>query len=475
VHREVQDMQHRVLVLDKNMSPLMPCSPARARKLLKAGRAAILRYHPFTIVLKDREGGHLQPVATKVDPGSETTGMALVAQFEKRGKTVIWAAEIRHRGRQVHRSMQERSRLRRARRSRKTRYRKPRFLNRNPQKCDGCGRNARHGSRYCRECGAGSGRGFRDRRLAPSLESRVGNVLTWVKRLCRYAPVSSVTVEHVKFDTQLLQNPDISGVEYQHGTLFGYELRGYLLEKFDHQCAYCGGASGEAVLNIDHVVPRSRGGSNRVSSLALACRICNEAKGNRMPEEWLKELTASSGELDRIRARRFPEVLKRLQQPLRDAAAMNVVRWVIVERLKSLDLPLELGSAALTRRNRLEQGYPKNHWIDAACAGQSGACVRLDPGMSVLRVEAKGHGKRQRCITDRYGFPKSHAPDARSHMGFRTGDLVRADIPRGRYAGTHVGRIAIRHRPSFRLNGFDVHPKHLRLLQRGDGYAYSLG
>ncbi|MBX5456645.1 MAG: HNH endonuclease [Thermogemmatispora sp.] len=468
-------MQQRVLVVGKDRRPLMPCSPARARMLLKTGRAAILRRYPFTIILKGREGGEVQPVAVKCDPGSETTGVALVAEFGRRGRIVVWAAEIHHRGKQVQQALAERRALRRARRNRKTRYRKPRFLNRKPQKCDGCGKNARHGSRSCRLCKAGSGQGFRDKRLAPSLESRVGNVLTWVNRLCRYAPVSLITVEHVQFDTQLLQNPDISGVEYQQGTLFGYELREYLLEQFGHQCASCGGASGDTVLNIDHVIPRSRGGSDRVSNLAVVCRRCNEAKGNRMPEEWLGELNASVRPLDGIRAQRFPEALKRLKQPLQDAAAVNTVRWVIVERLKRLGLPLELGSGGRTKRNRSSQGYPKNHWIDAACAGASGERVRLDPDMRMLRIEAKGHGKRQRCITDKYGFPKSHAPSAKSSLGFRTGDLVRAHIPRGKYAGRHVGRIVIRHRPSFRLNGFDVHPKHLKLVQRGDGYAYSEG
>lgn len=130
------------------------------------------------------------------------------------------------------------------------------------------------------------------------------------------------------------------------------------------------------------------------------------------------------------------------------------------------------GGNLWTKHNRSNQGYPKRHWIDAACAGKSGECVRLDPDMRILKIEAKGHGRRQRCGTDKYGFPIRHAPAAKSYMGFRTGDLVRAHIPQGKYAGTHVGRIAIRHRPSFRLNGFDVHPKHLVILQKGDGYEY---
>ncbi|MEW6230445.1 MAG: HNH endonuclease, partial [Bacillota bacterium] len=90
----------------------------------------------------------------------------------------------------------------------------------------------------------------------------------------------------------------------------------------------------------------------------------------------------------------------------------------------------------------------------------------------VLDVKAIGHGKRQRCGTDKYGFPIRHAPKLKTFMGYKTGDLVKAVIPKGKYIGVHIGRIGIRHRPSFKLNGFDVHPKYLRLLQGADGYEY---
>jgi len=467
-------MQQRVLVVGQDRKPLMPCSPARARILLKAGRAAILRYDPLTIILTDRKEGEVQPLRATCDPGAQTTGMALVARFSRRGWTVVWAMELQHRGGRIRQALMKRRTIRRARRSRKTRYRQPRFLNRQPATCEGCGRNAKRGSRFCRHCKTMSRHSYRQRRLAPSLESRVSNVVTWVTRLCRHAPVASLTVEHVKFDTHLLQNPNLSGVEYQRGTLFGYELREYLLEQWAHRCAYCAGASGDPILNIDHVIPRSRGGSNRVSNLVVACRTCNDAKGNQRLEEWGTELVASRRPLDRIRAQHLPEVARQLVQPLRHAAAVNTIRWVLVERVRPLGLSLELGSGGMTKRNRSAQGYPKRHWIDAACTGESGSSVRLDPGMRVLRVEARGYGTRRRCGTDQYGFPIRHAPAAKSYMGFRTGDLVRARIPRGKHAGTHVGHIAIRHRPSFRLNGMDVHPKYLTLLQRSDGYAYSM-
>ena len=83
----------RVFVLDNQKQPLMPCKPARARKLLRDGKAAIFRRFPFTIILKQRAGGETQPVAINVDPGSKQTGVALIADFQG-GKTAIFALHI---------------------------------------------------------------------------------------------------------------------------------------------------------------------------------------------------------------------------------------------------------------------------------------------------------------------------------------------------------------------------------------------
>src|SRR5690606_27363916 len=147
-------MQQRVLVLDRNREPLMPCHPARARQLLREGKAAVFRRYPFTIILKGREGGDAQPVVFKADPGSRTTGVALVADCQ-RGKRVVWAAELTHRGGQIRDALLSRRQLRRSRRNRKTRYRPARFDNR--RRPEGW--------------------------LAPSLRSRVHNILTWANRL----------------------------------------------------------------------------------------------------------------------------------------------------------------------------------------------------------------------------------------------------------------------------------------------------
>ena len=416
-----------VFVLSSDRKPLDLCHPARARKLLKQGRAAVFRLYPFTIILKDRTAAEstTHRYRLKIDPGSRVTGLAIVR--EDTGQ-VVWAAEILHRGEQIHRRMTERRQLRRARRHRKCRYRQPRFNNRRRPK------------------------GW----LPPSLESRVSNIETWVARLRRYAPITAISVELAKFDTQKLQNPEIAGREYQQGTLFGYEVREYLLEKWGRKCAYCGAEN--VPLQVEHIVPKRRGGTDRVSNLTLACRDCNQAKGNRTAAEF-----------------GHPEVQAKAKAPLKDAAAVNATRWAIFRRLQATGLPLEVGTGGRTKYNRTRLGLPKAHWTDAACVGASTPDDLSVRGITPLLIKATGHGRRQRCRTDRYGLPVCHAPRAKKFMGFQTGDIVRAVVPKGKYAGVHIGRVTIRHRPSFRLNGFDVHPKYLQLLQRADGYEYAFG
>jgi len=429
--------QNRVLVLDRNRQPLMPCHPARARELLRDGKAAVFRRQPFTIILKDREGGVTQDIQAKTDPGSQETGVALVANFARRGPTVIWAGELTHRGDRIRKALEQRKGHRRFRRSR-LRYRPVRFLNRT------------------RKAGW----------LPPSLQHRVDTIMTWIWRFLRWSPVTALSQELVRFDTQALQNPEISGVEYQQGTLQGYEVREYLLEKWNRKCAYCGAE--QVPLEIDHIHPRGKGGSDRVSNLTLACHLCNQRKGKREVAEFLAK------DPERIR-----RILAQAKAPLRDAAAVNSTRWALFQRLRATNLPVEVGSGGRTKWNRSRQSYPKAHWIDAACVGESGGKVRLHPDHQILKIKAMGHGERQRSRLDRYGFPIGHKAGAKSFWGFQTGDRVRAVIVKGKHAGTWIGRIAIRFRPSFVLHSsvgdrsLEVHPKYLTLLQRNDGYVYT--
>ena len=114
--------------------------------------------------------------------------------------------------------------------------------------------------------------------------SRIYNIETWYQRLAQRCLITSVSIETVRFDMQKMENPGISGVEYQQGELHGYEVREYLLEKFNRTCAYCNKT--DVPMEVEHINPRSRGGSNRISNLTLSCRPCNEKKGNQTASEF---------------------------------------------------------------------------------------------------------------------------------------------------------------------------------------------
>jgi 5-methylcytosine-specific restriction endonuclease McrA len=423
----------RVFVLDQNRQPLNPCSPAQARELLRKGRAAVLRRFPFTIILKDRiaDPSTAAPYRLKIDPGSKVTGIAIVQENTCR---VIFAAEIEHRGLKIKAAMMARRAVRRSRRQRKMRYRPRRFQN-----------------RRCREG-----------RLPPSLESRLANILTWVERLRRACPIAALSQELVRFDTQAMEDPEIRGVEYQHGTLAGYECREYLLEKWQRRCAYCGRSG--VPLQIDHIHAKSRGGSDRISNCALACAACNLEKGKRDIAEFLRDQPDV-----------LEQVLAQAKAPLRDAASVNATRWELFRRLQATGLPVETGTGGRTKFNRARQGLAKAHWLDAACVGASTPQELHLDGVQPLRIRAYGHGRRNRCWTDRHGFPVRHAPRKKYDRGFRTGDLVEAVIPTGKYRGRLRGRVMIRFGQSFQVGLVSVHPRHLRKLHRADGYGYAWG
>ncbi|MCP4031181.1 MAG: HNH endonuclease, partial [Herbaspirillum sp.] len=340
----------KVFVLDTDRKPLDPVHPGQARRMLKQGRAAVFRMYPFTIILKYAVSDEPEPLRVKIDPGSRKSGIAVVN--DATGE-IVFAAEIGHRGSLIKKSLEQR---RNARRSR-LRYRKPRFLNRTRPE------------------------GW----LPPSLLSRVLNIETWVKRLVKFAPVSAVSQELVRFDTQKTVSPEISGAEYQQGELSGYEIREHLLEKWGRKCAYCG--KSDIPLEIEHIVPKSRGGSDRVSNLSLACVKCNQRKGSRPVEIFLKKK---------------PELLKKIlaqaKAPLKDAAAVNSTRWALYNRLKAFGLPVEAGSGGLTKYNRTKRNLPKSHWLDAACVGKSTPGHLKTEGIKPLHIRAGGQGGRQKAV-----------------------------------------------------------------------------
>ena len=429
-----------VFVLDRHQRPLMPCSEKRARLLLASGRARVHRLLPFAIRLVDRQVEHseLQPMRLSLDPGSKTTGLGLArvesSQDAEPVMHIAFLMELVHRGRQISEALTARRQMRRRRRS-TLRYRAPRFLNRGNKKV-----------------------GW----LAPSLQHRLHTTMTWVRRLGRLAPITHLAQELVRFDAQALQNPEISGVEYQQGTLFGYEVREYLLEKWGRQCVYCDAK--DVPLQIEHITPKARGGSNRISNLTLACACCNQKKGALPLEVFVKDKT------------KLARIQSQAKRPLKDAAAVNATRWALAQALNATGLPLELASGGRTKFNRTRLHLPKTHALDAACVGRVDAVFGGE--QPSLQVKCTGRGSHQRTRLDKFGFPRGYLTRTKRIKGFQTGDLVKAVVPSGKKAGTHCGRVAVRATGSFNIQTGSaviqgISYRHCTALQRSDGYGYS--
>ncbi len=208
-----------------------------------------------------------------------------------------------------------------------------------------------------------------------------------------------------------------------------------------------------------------------MSKANIACKECNQRKGNQTAEEF-----------------GHPEVQALAKKPLKDAAAVNATRWELYQRIQATGLPVETGSGGRTKYNRSIRQLPKarrgeaifSHWLDAACVGVSTPEVLQVERICPLTIIATGHGSRQMCGTNKYGFPIRHRTGQKEFFGFQTGDIVKAVVPKGKYKGTHIGRVMTRASGSFdirtksgRVQG--INQQYCQIIQRSDGYNYQKG
>jgi HNH endonuclease len=235
-------------------------------------------------------------------------------------------------------------------------------------------------------------------------------------------------------------------------------MRQYLLEKFARQCAYCGQTN--LPMEVEHIIPRSRGGSNRISNLPVACHACTQAKGDRTAEEF-----------------------GHLEVQAQAKAALNATRGARHRRLVATGLPVATGSGGRTKwhRTQRQRGHPKTPWLAAAGVGASTPqWVRVE-GVVPLLITAMGRHSRQMCRPIAFGFPDK-APQATSVVsGLRTGDIVRAVVPAGNStAGVYLGRSAIRATRSCNVKTAagtiqGIHVRYCQPLHRADDYGYQQG
>jgi len=295
-----------IYVVNIRGQPLMPTTQHTGKKLLHKGKTHVVQRCPFTIQLNYATGETTQPIKLGVDIGYTNIGFST-----KTDKLEVISGTLALR-KDVSNKLEERRRYRRARRSRLG-YRPPRFNNRTRPE------------------------GW----LAPSTQHRKDSHIRLVKRLETLLPITYKRVEVANFDAHKMQHPEITGVAYQQGELQGYEVREYLLDKWGRTYAYCGNT--DVPLEVKHIVPKSRGGTDRVSNLTISCRNCNLKKGNKTAEEF-----------------GHPHIQHQAKQSLKAATCLNTIRWRIVEQLAA-----EHTYGYVTKYQRNKLGLEKSHVNDA--------------------------------------------------------------------------------------------------------------
>ena len=420
-----------VFVLDKSKKPLNMITNAEARILLRNKLAVIHKIYPFTIRLRDNSCVSKDRAYTvKIDPGSRTTGIAIT---DDKG-SVVMLAELEHRGSVVKKKLDSRRVVRHHRRQRKTRYREARFLNRTRPK------------------------GW----LAPSVKSRADNVINFIKKYKKFLNITKVEIERVSFNvSQMSSETKLYGVDYQQGPLYQKKLRDFIFSRSNGKCSYCGAKAEE----IDHIIPRSNGGSNSTYNLAASCRACNEKKSNLSLKEFGKLVGKDFSKIE-------PKALPK------DAAIVQSARNYMVREISKFVADTTTHDAWLTKYNRDELGLPKQHYYDALSVGETSSKFNFLTD-KILQISAKGRGSRQMCRVDRYGFPRTSAKASKSVKGFQTGDIVKAIVPKGlKREGEYLGRVIVRSNGGFNIETNKettqgIGYKYCSIVQRGDGYSYN--
>ncbi|AKB73386.1 hypothetical protein MSLAZ_0125 [Methanosarcina lacustris Z-7289] len=259
-----------VFVINQNKKPLMPCKPSKARKLLQAGKAKVVRNTPFTIKLLFGSSGYTQPVIAGMDTGSKVMGCAAIAN----GK-VLYQSEIYLRE-NVSKKMEQRKMYRRTRRGRKTRYRPARFDNRGNSRREGRLAPSYRPARFDNR-----GNSRREGRLAPSIKSKLEAHFREKMFVESLLPVTGWKVELASFDIHKITNPEVSGVGYQEGDLKGfYNVKAYVLDRDGYTCQHCRGKSKDFRLHCHHIVFRSQKGTDTPENLITLCETCHKALHN---------------------------------------------------------------------------------------------------------------------------------------------------------------------------------------------------
>jgi len=397
----------RVPVLNMRGDPLMPTTPRKARKILEQGKAKVIHRTPFTIQLLYITGENKQDITLGIDPAYSKIGYCAISKDKE-----LIAGEVELRN-DIKKLLEKRAAYRRTRRGRLW-HREPRFDNRSREE------------------------GW----FAPSIQHKLDSHIKLIDRLKSILPITKVVVEIATFDQQKMQNPEISGVEYQQGELLGYEVREYLLEKWQRKCAYCGKTN--IPLEIEHIIPKSKGGSNRVSNLTIACHACNQAKGNQTAKEF-----------------GHPTIQAKAKKPLKSAAFMNIVKKKLVELLDC-----ETTYGYITKHDRIQLDLPKSHINDAFVIAGGTDQVRSEYTYISKQVRRQNRSLYKANLLKGGRLKRNTVKEVK---GFKRFDKVKFENKESFiYALRRSGYFDIRSITGDKL-GASVNNKKLTLLERAKG------
>lgn len=355
--------------------PLMPCTQKKARILLKEGKAVIYKYDPFTIQLTYATGETKQDCHIGIDTGSKHIGMAITSENK-----VLFKGEIELR-QDVKSNIDTKHIYRRSRRNRKTRYRQPRFLNRKRS----------------------------DKWLPPSLQNRVDHTFHWIDTFCSLVSDPILHIEVGKFDTAKMINPEINGVDYQHGQTYGFFEERYFVFARDNYTCQCCGKSKDKILQTHHIIYRSNGGTDRVDNLITVCTDCHTSKNHQKGGILYK----------------WQEQHKKVKQ-YKEPPFMNAVRKRIFARYPNAHTTY--GSE--TTPHRKELGLEKTHYNDAITI--SGITnIKEDPKEWLLIKQFRKKKRSLHEATARKGrkepncFQKRNSKNTPFYRGFYLNDKVK--------------------------------------------------
>ena len=342
---------------------------AKVRKLLKDGKAKVIKRCPFTIQLLYDSTHYVQSVSLGIDAGSKHIGLSATTKEKE-----LYASDVELRNNIVD-LLSTRKEYRRTRRNRKTRYRKVRFNNRISTKKKGW--------------------------LAPSIRQKIETHLTVVDKVHQILPISKIVVETASFDIQKIKNPDIKGKEYQEGEQLDFwNVREYVLFRDGHTCQCCKGKSKDPILNVHHIESRKAGG-NAPNNLITLCETCHKGyhKGTV----------------------KLPSNIKRGMK-FKDATFMGIMKWSFYKELKNRYKNVHMTYGYITKNTRIKNNLPKEHYVDARCISGNPSAKPL--GIYYYQKKVRCHNRQIHKATIYKGGKKRRAQMEYIVKGFRLYDKV---------------------------------------------------